>query len=79
VDTIVLAHESKCAMCGKKVFVSDELEKQKEKDEQPENNSASPNRILEQIDGSWYTFDTVDCAMMFKRFSSIYGSSFADE
>jgi hypothetical protein len=66
-------------MCGKNVFVSDELDKQNEKDQQLENNLASPNRIVEQIDGTCYTFDTANCALMFKRFSSVYGSNFADE
>jgi hypothetical protein len=35
--------------------------------------------ILEQINGTSYTFDTDDCATMFKKFSSVYGSGFADE
>ena len=35
--------------------------------------------IVEQLDGACYTFDTADCAMMFKRFSSVYGSNFTDE
>ena len=35
--------------------------------------------ILEQINGTCYTFDSADCAMMFKRFSSVYGNNFADE
>jgi len=50
-------------MCGKMVVISDEHD---------------INQI-EQIDGISYTFDTADCAMMFKRFSSVYGSNFVDE
>ena len=75
---MVLAHQNKCAMCGKNVFVSDELDKQNEKD-QLEDNPASSNGIVEQIDGSCYTFDTANCALMFKRFSAVYVSNFADE
>jgi hypothetical protein len=75
-----LAHENKCAMCGKDAIISDGLDMQNEKDQQQqENNSASPTMIVEQIDGSYYTFDTTDCAMMFKKFNAVYGSSFADE
>ncbi len=54
-------------MCGKMAAISDE----------PDGNQ---NHIMvEQIDGTSYTFDTADCAMMFKRFSSVYGNNFADE
>jgi hypothetical protein len=35
--------------------------------------------IIEQIDGSYYTFDTSNCALMFRKFNAVYGSSFADE
>jgi hypothetical protein len=35
--------------------------------------------MIEQIDGTSYTFDSDKCAMMFKRFSSVYGNNFADE
>jgi hypothetical protein len=53
---------AKCAMCGKTPVISDE-------------HDSNQNRVLvEQIDGISYTFDTTDCAMMFKRFSSVYGS-----
>jgi hypothetical protein len=37
------------------------------------------NIIIEQIDGTYYTFDTADCALMFKKFNAVYGSNFADE
>jgi hypothetical protein len=77
---MISAHENKCAMCGKHIFVSDGLDKQNENDQQRENNSASPTMIVvEQIDGSCYTFDTANCAMMFKKFNAVYGSNFADE
>jgi len=55
---------AKCAMCGKMAVISDE-------------HDSSQNHIM--VDRTSYTFDTADCAMMFKRFSSVYGSSFADE
>jgi hypothetical protein len=32
--------------------------------------------ITEQIDGRSFTFDGEKCAMMFKRFASVYGSDF---
>ena len=58
---------AKCAMCGKMAAISDE-------------HDSNQNHItVEQIDGISYTFDTADCAMMFKRFSSVYGVRFADE
>jgi hypothetical protein len=54
---MVLAHENKCAMCGKDAIISDGLDMQNEKDQQKqENNSASPTMIVEQIDGSYYYF-----------------------
>jgi hypothetical protein len=32
-----------------------------------------------QIGDTYYTFDTEDCAMMFKKFMDVYGSSFSQE
>ena len=54
-------------MCGKMAVISDE------------HNGNQIHIAVEQIDGISYTFDTADCALMFKRFSSVYGSGFADE
>ncbi len=34
---------------------------------------------IEQIDGTYYTFDTANCALMFKKFKAVYGSNFPDE
>ena len=62
-------------MCGNEAIISDEHDKN-EKNQQQE---VASNIIVEQIDGTSYTFDTADCATMFKRFSSVYGSNFADE
>jgi hypothetical protein len=54
-------------MCGKMAVISGE-------------HDSNQNHIMvEQIEGTSYTFDTAECAMMFKRFSSVYGSDFADE
>ena len=64
-------------MCGNEAIISDEHEHDKNELQQPEVETSSI--IIEQIDGRSYTFDTADCAMMFKRFSSVYGSDFADE
>jgi hypothetical protein len=61
-------------MCGKEAVISDGYED--DKDQQDHDNS---NMITEQIDGIYYNFDTEDCALMFKRFSAVYGSNFADE
>ncbi|MDQ3903415.1 MAG: hypothetical protein M3247_07225 [Thermoproteota archaeon] len=54
-------------MCGKTALTSDE---------QDNNNE---NQQQEVIVETSYTFDTDDCAMMFKRFGSVYGNDFADE
>jgi hypothetical protein len=65
-------------MCGNEAIISDEhdFDKNEKKMQQQELNS---HIILEQINGTCYTFDSADCAMMFKRFSSVYGNNFADE
>ena len=61
-------------MCGKEAVISDGYEDDKDQQE-----LAGSNMITEQIDGTYYNFDTEDCALMFKRFSAVYGSNFADE
>jgi hypothetical protein len=76
---MILAHENKCAMCGKDAIIRDMTDNKNEKEHKQQNNSSSSTMIVEQIDGSYYTFDTANCAMMFKKFNAVYGSSFADE
>jgi hypothetical protein len=76
---MISVHDYECAMCGKYVFVSDGYDKENEKDEQLENTFALPTVIVEQIDGSQYTFDNESCALMFKKFNAVYGSNFADQ
>jgi hypothetical protein len=76
---MILAHENKCAMCGKYVFVSGGYDKENEKDDLQENNSALPTVVVEQIEGTHYTFDNASCALMFKKFNDVYGSRFADQ
>jgi hypothetical protein len=76
---MISAYESECAMCGKYVFVGDGYNKENKKDEQLENTSALPTAVVEQIDGSQYTFDNESCALMFKKFNAVYGSNFADQ
>jgi hypothetical protein len=72
-----LAYENKCAMCGKEAIISDEHNSNKsEKDQQEVEVSTM---IVEQIDGTCYTFDTSNCALMFKKFNAVYGSNFADK
>jgi hypothetical protein len=68
-------------MCGKEAIISDEPDKNNEKEQlqQQKNDSTSSTMIVEQIDGTCYTFDTANCALMFKKFRAVYGSSFADE
>jgi hypothetical protein len=68
-------------MCRKDVSVRDEYKKEgkKEQHQQQQNKSTSSTIIVEQINGSRYTFDTANCALMFKKFIEIYGSNFADE
>jgi hypothetical protein len=72
---------AKCAMCGKKAVISDKHDNKNEKaqQQQQENDSTSSTMIVEQIDGTYYTFDTANCVLMFKNFNAIYGSNFADE
>ena len=36
---------------------------------------ASINAISEIVDSETYTFDGTDCALMFKKFRSVYGPS----
>ena len=59
-------------------IISDEhdIDKNEKEKRQQELNS---HIILEQINGTCYTFDSADCAIMFKRFSDVYGSGLADE
>ena len=33
-------------------------------------------KIIEKIDSELYLFDTQECAVMLKKFKSVYGSSF---
>jgi hypothetical protein len=63
-------------MCGKETIVSDEYG---HKDEKDQHEPGTSNMIVEQIDGIRYPFDTADCALMFKKFSGVYGRNFADE
>ncbi|MGB7663309.1 MAG: hypothetical protein WBL67_11305 [Nitrososphaeraceae archaeon] len=74
---MISTHENICAMCGKYVLVSDGLDKDNERDRQLEDSAALPIVVVEQIDGSQYTFDNASCALMFKKFNAVYGSKFA--
>jgi hypothetical protein len=77
---MILAHENKCAMCGKDAVVRDEPDRKNEKEQQQQENNSTSTIIVEQIiNGTCYTFDTANCALMFKKFRAVYGSSFADE
>ena len=72
---IELVQGNRCHMCGNEDIISDGYDTMDEVEGEPR----TSNIIVEQIDGTSYTFDTADCATMFKRFSSVYGSDFADE
>ena len=39
---------------------------------------ASINAISEMIDSETYAFDGTDCALMFKKYRSVYGHLFED-
>lgn len=64
---------AKCAICRNTIIVSDDQD----------NDNKETNRqqevIVGQVDGRLYTFDTADYALMFKRFSSVYGNTLADD
>ena len=62
-------------MCGKETVISDEHNHKNENKQQ----QGSSTMLIEQIDGTSYTFDTANCALMFKKFNAVYGSDFADE
>ena len=63
-------------MCGNETIISDEHDID---NNELQHEVETSNIIIEQIDGTCYTFDTADCAMMFKKFNAVYGSNFADE
>jgi hypothetical protein len=68
---MLTAHtDDKCAMCGKGVIRVDH--------ERNEQQIPTTTIIVEQIDGSCYTFDRADCALMFKKFRSVYGRNFVE-
>jgi hypothetical protein len=46
---------------------SDGLDMQNEKDQQQQENNSACTMIVEQIDGSYYTFDTSNCALMLEN------------
>jgi hypothetical protein len=50
-----------------------------EKEFQQQEDLEASNIIVEKIDGTYYTFYTANCALMFKKFNAVYGSNFADE
>ena len=56
--------EVTCAMCGKPVIGN-----------RPENQET---KIVEIIDDTCYNFDSNDCALMFKKFRNVYGTSFIE-
>jgi hypothetical protein len=66
---------SRCVICGNEAIITDRYDTIEEHEGEPR----ISNIIVEHIDGTSYTFDTAECAVMFKRFSSVYGNNFADE
>jgi hypothetical protein len=67
---------AKCAMCGNEAIISEEHDSDKNEKKQQEVETS--NIIIEHIGGTRYTFDTADCALMFKKFNAVYGSNFAE-
>jgi hypothetical protein len=65
-------------MCGKDAIVRDDYDTKNENEYRLEDN-ATADIIVEQINGTCYIFDTPNCAVTFKKFMGIYGSSFADQ
>jgi hypothetical protein len=65
-------------MCGKDAIIRDNYDVKNEKVHRLEDNPTS-DIIVEQINGTCYIFDTSNCAVMFKKFMDMYGSSFADQ
>ena len=63
-------------MCGKVAIIKYDHDKKKQEEQQQ---NSSSTLIVEQIDGTCYTFDTADCALMFKKFKDVYGSNFGNE
>ena len=58
---------NRCAMCGKEAVVSNEHDSNNKSDKnQKQQELKDSNVVIEQIDGTYYTFDTEDCALMFK-------------
>ena len=60
-------NNNKCALCGKILFSKKEVSKKNEDDYE------------EVLNGVRFHFDTKDCAIMFKRFRSVYGDSKFEE
>jgi hypothetical protein len=55
--------EITCSLCGKIIIGKEQTENQEK-------------TIVEIIDDRRYTFDNNDCAIMFKKFRNVYGTSF---
>jgi hypothetical protein len=53
-------------MCGKKAAISDEHDNNKN-ERATTRRSRSFNMIIEEINGTYHTFDTAECALMFKK------------
>jgi hypothetical protein len=65
-------------MYGKETMVSDGIDSNTKIDNRQQKQEVS-NIVIAQIDGIPYTFDTADCALIFKKLSTVYGRHFADE
>ena len=65
-------------MCGKDAIAREDPQAKNENGHSLEDSPTS-DIVVEQINGICYIFDTSNCALMFKKFMDIYGSSFADQ
>jgi hypothetical protein len=67
-------------MCGNEAVVRDKYEDETQiEQKQQEYGFESRTPVIEQIEGTTYTFDTETCLLMFKKFNAVYGSGFADD
>jgi hypothetical protein len=60
------------------IIIREDYDTKNENEHTLENN-ATADLIVEQINRTCYIFDTSNCAVMFKKFMDIYGSSFEDQ
>jgi hypothetical protein len=78
---MAITQKNKCTMCGKDIIGYNKENEQKQRQENNNSSLSSSTVVIaaEQINGSYYTFDTASCALMFEKFNAVYGSSLAHD